>query len=116
MIGRRLIIAGGQSGDSTVKTVNFIDIDIRQHIEGPEMLMPRENLNVGEGANRRVLAIGGRNREDDTQPYITMKSIEEFLPARNTWKLLGMSLNTNPSQHSAVKHRVTGYRTPVTAL
>ena len=97
-IGYVVIVAGGTKNKAPTSKTEIIDVLTRTVRGGPEMLVTRAMfslITVGEGAARRVLALGGSSSAGHVD------SVEEFTLAGIMWKKQPLSLATKRAAYGA---------------
>ena len=97
-IGHAVVVAGGSKNKAPSSKTEIIDVLTRTIREGPEMQVPRARfslITVGEGAARRVLALGGSTSAGNTD------SVEEFKPAGGEWKKKSLRMATKRARFAA---------------
>ena len=97
-IGHAVVVVGGSRNEAPSSKTEIIDVLTRTIREGPEMQIPRawfSLVTVGEGAARRVLALGGSTSSGKTD------SVEEFKPAKGEWKMKSLGMATKRARFAA---------------
>ena len=104
--GRKLLIAGGFYLGNVFKSVEIVDLSTRRLSTGPSMLRARSNfmlVTVGEGASRKVLAMGGHSKcNQDGDCVNTMDSVEELSSSTKTWQIVKSKLKEVRAYYGAV--------------
>ena len=97
-IGYVVVVAGGTKNKLPTSKTEIIDVLTRTVREGPEMQVPRAMfslITVGEGAARRVLALGGSSSAGN------IDSVEEFTLAGSKWKKQALSFASKRAAYGA---------------
>ena len=91
-------MAGGTKNTAPTSITEILDVLTQTVRKGPEMQVPRalfSLVTVGEGAARRVLALGGSSRAGK------IDSVEEFTLARSKWEKQEQNLANKRAAYGA---------------
>ena len=95
-IGSKVILAGGGWSGSPLSSIEVLDLESKSIRYGGDLQAARYFFHlatVGEGAAQRLLAFGGEGR---------WRSVEDWRPARPTWRTQELGLSSPRSYYSSV--------------
>ena len=96
-IGQIVVVAGGSKNNEFIDVTEIIDKQTRTVRQGPRMVQRRSMFSlvgVGLGASRKLVALGG-------SPGDGGDSVEEFLPALESWHLQSVTLEAKRTSYGA---------------